>query len=106
MAASRTLRRLNPQMASIYVSGAGTDSSDRGRSMWARFGPGLVDPPDGMDRTTTVYRVLYTITKPLLPLLRLIFPDQVSTTRHIGRAVVGDIVLRNKILESKDIRAV
>jgi hypothetical protein len=36
LAAARTLVRLNPHMMFIYVSGAGTDGSERGRSMWAR----------------------------------------------------------------------
>src|SRR5258708_2224020 len=36
MAAAETLSRLNPQMTFIYVSGAGTDSSEHGRVMWAR----------------------------------------------------------------------
>jgi len=36
LAAAQTLSRLNPRMTFIYVSGAGTDSSERGRIMWAR----------------------------------------------------------------------
>ena len=36
LAAARTLHRLNPKLAFIYVSGAGTDSTEQGRSMWAR----------------------------------------------------------------------
>jgi uncharacterized protein YbjT (DUF2867 family) len=33
---AKTLAKLNPTMTFIYVSGAGTDSTERGRSMWAR----------------------------------------------------------------------
>jgi hypothetical protein len=36
MAAAETLCRINPGMKFIYVSGAGTDSTERGKSMWAR----------------------------------------------------------------------
>ena len=38
MAAARTLARLNPGMTFIYVSGLGTDSTERGRVMSARKG--------------------------------------------------------------------
>jgi uncharacterized protein YbjT (DUF2867 family) len=83
LAAAETLCRLNPRMTFVYVSGAGTDSSERGRSMWARvkgktenallrlpfagaymFRPGLIEPLDGIKSKTKLYRVLYTITKP------------------------------------------
>jgi uncharacterized protein YbjT (DUF2867 family) len=36
MAAAETLCRLNPGMTFLYVSGVGTDSTERGKSMWAR----------------------------------------------------------------------
>lgn len=126
-AAAQILCRLNPPMVLIYVSGAGTDSSERGRTMWARvkgrtenallrlpfagaymFRPGFIEPLDGIRSKTAVYRVFYAIAKPLLPLLRLIVPDHVLTTRQIGRAMLS--VARHgspkRILESKDIRAV
>ena len=65
MAAAKTLHRLNPNLAFIYVSGAGTDSTEKGRSMWARvkgktendlaklfaraymFRPGYIHPGEG-----------------------------------------------------------
>src|ERR1700732_5042131 len=51
--------------------------------------PGLIGPLDGTRSTTTVYRVLYTIAKPLLPLLRLTSPHlHVLTTRQIARALL------------------
>src|ERR1700692_3449864 len=37
LAAAETLSRINPAMAFFYVSGAGTDSSEKGRIMWARI---------------------------------------------------------------------
>ncbi|HJY34950.1 MAG TPA: NAD-dependent epimerase/dehydratase family protein, partial [Vicinamibacterales bacterium] len=36
MAVAETLARLNPQMTFVFVSGAGADSSETGRLMWAR----------------------------------------------------------------------
>ncbi len=126
MAAAETLCRLNPQMTFIYVSGAGTDSSEHGRIMWARvkgktenallrlpfaaaymFRPGIIEPLDGIKSKTTVYQIFYTLGKPLLPLIRAIFPNQILTTREIGRAMLT--VARDgwpkRVLEIGDIRA-
>jgi uncharacterized protein YbjT (DUF2867 family) len=125
MAAAQTLARLNPGMTFIYVSGAGTDSSQKGRTMWARvkgktengllrlpfkaaymFRPAAIQPMHGERSKTTAYRVLYSITKPLLPLLRRIFPNYILTTEEIGRAMirVAKHGAPKKILESSDIR--
>lgn len=126
IAAAETLARLNPQMTFIYVSGAGTDSSERGPIMWARvkgktenallrlpfkaaymFRPGIIQPLDGIKSKTRSYRIFYTLAKPILPLLHRIFPEQILTTREIGRAML--IAARNgapkPVLESRDIRA-
>jgi len=126
LAAAETLSRLNPEMTFIYVSGAGTDGSEQGRSMWARvkgrtenallrlplkaymFRPGLIEALDGIQSRTPLYRVLYIFFKPLLPLLRRAFPNQILSTREIGQAMLA--VARHgyekRILETKDIRAV
>jgi uncharacterized protein YbjT (DUF2867 family) len=125
MAAAETLCRLNPQMRFFYVSGAGTDSTEHGRSMWARvkgktenallrlpfaaafmFRPGLIVPMHGERPKAAVYQALYSILKPLLFLLRRIFPNHVLTTEEIGQAML--IVARRgypkHILEIRDIR--
>ncbi len=124
-AAAEALSRVNPGMTFIYISGAGTDSSERGRVMWARvkgrtenallrlplkaymFRPGLIEPLDGIKSKTPAYRILYALAKPLLPLLRWAFPNQVLTTREIGRAMlaVAKRGFEKRILETKDIRA-
>jgi len=127
MAAAETLCRLNPQMKFIYVSGAGTDSSEQGRSMWARvkgktenallrlpfaaaymFRPGLIQPMHGETPRATFYKLFYPIAKPLLPWLRRTFPDQVLTTEEIGQAMltVARCGYPKPILETRDIRAV
>jgi len=125
VAAALPLSRLNPAMTFIYVSGAGTDSSEKGRIMWARvkgrtenallrlpfkaymFRPGVIVPMDGIQSRTAVYRITYKLVGPLLPLLRWALPNQVLTTREIGRAMLA--VARHgyekRILETKDIRA-
>jgi uncharacterized protein YbjT (DUF2867 family) len=125
LAAAVTLSRLNPKMTFMYVSGAGTDSSEHGRTMWARvkgktenallrlpfaaaymFRPGLIVPLYGVRSKTTWYRVFYSVTKPLLQLLRVAFPNQVLTTQQIGQAMLA--VARKgypqRILETKGIR--
>jgi uncharacterized protein YbjT (DUF2867 family) len=126
-AAAETLVRLNPNMTFIYVSGAGTESSEQGRTMWARvkgktenallrlpfkgaymFRPGIIEPVHGATSKTSLYRVFYTLSKPLLPLLRWLLPDYVLTTDEIGCAMlkVARIGAPKKILESRDIRAI
>jgi len=126
LAAARTLSRLNPGMTFIYVSGAGTDSSEKGRIMWARvkgktenaglalpfkaayaFRPGVIQPVHGERSKTAMYRVLYSMTKPLLPLLLRLFPGSILTTEEIGRAMIAAARqgFPKRVLEAADIRA-
>jgi uncharacterized protein YbjT (DUF2867 family) len=107
MAAAETLARLNPGMTFVYVTGAGTDSSERGRVMWARvkgrtenallrlpfkgaymFRPGAIQAVHGERPKTASYRVVYTLLAPLLPVLRRLFPRAILTTEQIGRAML------------------
>jgi len=107
LAAARTLARLNPNMTFIYVSGMGTDSSEHGRSMWARvkgktendllrlpfkaaymFRPAVIVPLHGIKSKTMVYRIFYAALGPLLPLLTGRFPKYVTTTEQIGRTMI------------------
>jgi uncharacterized protein YbjT (DUF2867 family) len=126
LAAAEVLSRVNPGMTFIYVSGAGTDSSEKGRSMWARvkgrtenallklplsaymFRPGFIQPMDGIQSKTPSYRIFYKILGPLLPLLRWALPNQVLTTREIGQAMIAVAKhgYEQRILETRDIRAV
>jgi len=123
---AETLARLNPGMTFAYVSGSGTDSSERGRSMWARvkgrtentllrmpfraaymFRPGFIVPLDGIQSKTRSYRIFYWVLAPVLPLLRRGFPKSILTTREIGEAML--IVARRgapkAVLETGDLRA-
>ena len=107
LAAARILARHNPGMTFIYVSGAGTDSSERGRTMWARvkgktenallalpfarsfmFRPGYIQPLHGIVSRTRFLRVLYAMLGPLYPLLKRLFPRYVTTTEALGRAMI------------------
>ena len=125
-AAADALCRLNPGLTFVFVSGAGADSTERGRIMWARvkgraenailkmpckasfvFRPGVVLPMHGETSRTRAYRIMYAVMKPLLPLLKRIMPGQIVTTEQFGRAML--IVVRQgaakPILESADINA-
>jgi uncharacterized protein YbjT (DUF2867 family) len=126
VAAAETLARLNPHMTFIYVSGVGTDSSERGRSMWARvkgrtensllrlpfraaymFRPGFIEAVHGIRSRTTLYRIFYLIGRPVFPLIRRAFPNQVLTTEDIGRAMLNAERrgYSKRVLEPPDIRA-
>jgi uncharacterized protein YbjT (DUF2867 family) len=126
MAAAETLSRLNPQMTFVYVSGAGTDSSEQGRIMWARvkgktenalmrlpfravyaFRPGVIVPMHGIRSRTRAYRIFYSLMMPLLPLLRMAFPNLILTTGQMGRAMLAAAGrgAPKKVLETADIRA-
>ena len=127
MAAAETLSRLNPEMTFVFISAAGTDSSERGRLMWARvkgktenallrlpfhaaymFRIAAVEPMHGIKSRTRSYRIGYLVLKPILPLLRWMFPGYVLTTEELGRAML-EVARRGapkKVLESRDIAAV
>jgi uncharacterized protein YbjT (DUF2867 family) len=126
LAAARTLVKVSPGLTFIYVSGTGTDSSARGRSMWARvkgetenallalpfkgaymFRPGFIQPMHGVKSRTRLYRVLYVLIAPLYPVLNLFFSRYLTTTEEVGRAMI-EIAARGTsqhLLENRDIRA-
>src|SRR3954447_1846575 len=105
LAAAETLVKLNPGMTFIYVSGGGTDSTERGRSMWARvkgetenallklpfkaaymFRPGLIRPLHGIASRTPFYRVVYALLIPFYPVLNALVPGHMMTTERLGLA--------------------
>jgi uncharacterized protein YbjT (DUF2867 family) len=108
LAAAAPLARLNPNMTFLYVSGAGTDSTERGRSMWARvkgktendllklpfraaymFRPGFIQPLYGIRSKTKLYQFFYTALNPILPLLKSALPKYITTTEELGRAMLN-----------------
>jgi uncharacterized protein YbjT (DUF2867 family) len=127
LVAAQTLVQLNPGMTFIFVSGMGTDSTERGRVMWARvkgraenallrmpfkaaymFRPGFIVPRHGIKSRTTLYRVFYSVLAPLLPLLKALAPNAVVTTEGLGRAMIA-VAKRGyskPVLEARDIAAV
>ncbi len=120
MAAANTLSALNPEMVFCYISGAGTDSTEQGRSMWARikgktendlmklpfkavyaFRPGYIRPTPGLRNAFFFSRAL----APLYPLLRLVLPKYVCTLEDVGRSMINAAAIGypRKILECPDI---
>lgn len=127
LSVARILAAQNPGMTFLYVSGTGTDSSQRGRSMWARvkgetenallrlpfraafmFRPGYIQPLDGIAPKTWWMRVFYQATAPCYPLLRALFPKYVTTTRQLGCAMIQVAAqgFPKRVLESSDIASV
>jgi uncharacterized protein YbjT (DUF2867 family) len=126
MSVAQTLSDRNPAMTFVYVSGTGTDSSERGRAMWARvkgetenavlrlpfraaymFRPGFIRPMHGAAPKTKWLKFLYVVIGPLYPVLRALAPQYVTTTECMGRAMI-QVARRGapqRILESRDINA-
>jgi hypothetical protein len=121
---ARTLLRTSPDLTFVYVSGTGTDSSEKGRMMWARvkgrtenallsmpfraaymFRPGAIMPLHGIRSSTRWYNLAYAVIGPIYPLLRRIAPTMITTTEQLGRAMIA--VARNgystHVLETADI---
>ncbi len=123
---AQTLERLNPKMTFVYVSGGGTDSTERGGVMWARIKgatenallsmpferaymlrPGFIRPLHGIVSKTGWYRMLYAVVGPLYPALKRFFPGQVTTTEELGRAMLQLLKggFAERVLENRDIVA-
>ncbi len=124
VAAAQTLVKLNPGMTFVYVSGSGADSSEKGRTMWARlkgkaenallampfkatyvFRPAFIQPLHGIRSRTKLYNVMYAVLGPLYPVVKAIAPGYATTTEQLGRAMIA-VARRGfakRILESQDI---
>jgi uncharacterized protein YbjT (DUF2867 family) len=119
---AQKLASLNPQMTFIYVSGALTDSSEKGRVMWARvkgktenalaacgfskvynFRPGFMKPTPGQRNIKWYYKII----GGLYPPLRAFLPNQVSTMQEVGLAMINSALkgYPKQILEIKDINS-
>jgi len=117
---AQTVSRLNPGMNFCYVSGAGTDSTEKGRTMWARvkgktenaltklnfnhvynFRPGILQPTKGLKNTLSFYKWLGW----LIPVIRLISPGSICSLKQLGTAMINAITVgyNKQVLEVKDI---
>ncbi len=113
---------INPEMTFIYVSGAGTDSTEKGSMMWARvkgrtenmlldmpfkqafmFRPGIILPMRGVKSKTALYNAAYIILRPFFPLIKKL-PSATDTIK-VGKAMIN-VALHGSDkthLENKDI---
>jgi len=125
LAAARTVAAGNPGLTFTYVSGEGTDSTEQGRTGWARvkgrtenallamdmraymFRPGFIQPMYGAVSKVRLYRVMYTLLRPLTAGLVRFAPGIATTTQQLGLAMLR--VAREggpkRVLESRDIAA-
>jgi nucleoside-diphosphate-sugar epimerase len=124
-ALASVLYSVQPNMVFFYVSGMGTDSSEKGKVMWARvkgktenmilnmgfkdayvFRPGAIIPERGIKSRTKLYNIFYILFRPFFPLMKRI--KSVTTTSKVGRAMIN--LYRhpqvNKHIEGEDINRV
>lgn len=122
MKAAQALSRFNPDMTFCYVSGQGTDSSEKGKLMWARvkgktendllklpfksafmFRPGIIKPIKGLKNTYTIYK----IAAPLFPLLIKLIPNYICTLSDLGDAMIQSVLngYSKNVIENNDISA-
>ena len=113
----------NPDITFCYISGAGTDSSEGGRMMWARvkgktenqllampfkkaymFRPAFIQPMKGIRSSTKLYNVIYDMMKPFYPIIKK-FPKYSTTTVKLGNAMINAASMgyEKSILESAEI---
>ena len=117
---ARVVLHQNPQMIFIYVSGAGTDSTEKGRMMWARvkgktenilsempfkkvylFRPGFMQLTPGQKRALPMYKYVGW----MYPFFKMIMPNKTSTLRQVARAMINcvDVGSDKRVMEVKDI---
>jgi hypothetical protein len=107
-------------MTFCYISGAGTDSTEKGKSMWARvkgktendlmklpfkkvynFRPGFLQSTKGLKNVHKYYSVFGFF----YPVLRLTLPNYISTLKELGLAMINSATkgYEKQILEVPDI---
>ena len=126
LAVAHVLVQQNPQMVFLYISGAGTDSTERGKSMWARvkgrtendllrepfravymLRPGYIQPMHGVKSKTPLYQVFYMVLSWLYPVIRLVARKYAITTEDLGRGMIkiAKSGAPKHVLETSDIEA-
>ncbi len=119
---ANTLVNINPGMVFTYVSGAQTDSTEKGNMMWARvkgktendlmklpfrkvynFRPGVMKPSEGQKSIKTLYKLIGI----LFPLFKMLMPGQVLTLHTVGLAMIKSVSgeFKKSVLEIADIKA-
>jgi hypothetical protein len=120
MNVAQTLSRLNPDMTFCYVSGSGTDSTEKGKTMWARvkgktendlmklpfaqvfaFRPGFMKATEGQKNILSFYKYIAW----MYPFFRRFFPKFVCTLAEVGKAMINAARFgyEKKVIEVLDI---
>ncbi len=120
MNVAQTLSRLNPGMTFCYVSGAGTDGTEKGKIMWARvkgktendlakmpfkavyaFRPAFILPTKGLKNALSFYKYITW----LYPIVHPLFPNSFGTLREVGLAMINCVRFgaEKRVLDTKDI---
>jgi hypothetical protein len=125
-AAGKALAEKNPNLTFVLVTGAGSDETGMSSTMWRRvkgeaenavlelpchgkyvFRPAIIQPLHGVKSRTFAYRAFYTLSAPAFPLLKKLYPERITTSERVGRAMLN-VARRGfpkSILESADIDA-
>jgi uncharacterized protein YbjT (DUF2867 family) len=123
LAAARIMADVSRGLTFCYVSGVGTDSTERGRTMWARvkgrtenallalpfkgaymFRPGYIQPMGGVRSKTAWVQAAYSVIAPLYPIVHRLLPHGTTTTANLGRALIEAVAsgYSKSILYSRD----
>jgi len=123
---AKTLLEINKDMTFCYISGTGTDSSEKGKMMWARvkgktendllampfkkaymFRPAFIQPMKGIRSRTKSYNMIYAIFKPFYFILKH-YEGFVTNTETFGKAMILTVLngYEKNILESRDINKI
>jgi uncharacterized protein YbjT (DUF2867 family) len=118
LAFATTLATLNPGMVFTFVTGSHTDSSEKGRSMWARvkgktenalmklpfkgeynFRPGIMKPFKGQKNVKSIFRIM-------IPIFAALFPKKTLTLKKVGQAMINAVSkgYSKQVLEIIDIK--
>ena len=120
---AKTLVTTNPNMLFNYVSGTGTDSSEKGRIMWARvkgktenailalfpkslmFRPGFIQPMKGVKSKVKLYQFFIVLFKPIYSAINYLIPKYITNTVKVGKAMINSVKygFAKKHLENRDI---
>lgn len=128
VAAAKVLRERSPNLCFVFVSGSGTDETEKGSTMWARvkgraenailgmgfrsafaFRPAMIQPKRGLKHNVVLYRAITAVLTPFLPLFRPL--GAATSTVEIGRAMIAAALGKTigdppkQRLDSKDINA-
>lgn len=118
--AAEILSKQNPEMTFCFISGAGTDETEKSRMMWARvkgkaenslkkfpfknlylIRPAFIQPLKGVKASYFFYKIF----SPLYPLWKKLFPKYVTTTEEVGLAMINAVLYGTdkQIWETRDI---